>query len=193
VKNHPPYVAPCLDMSQAKIDSEDELYLHAIPYLQFPVLLAGRPFTGERAAIPGIHYVLEEKCWWTRHLRGIWKHHQAHPGGPHSYGWWDSCPGRPEARPTHALWLKQYLPLVEEGTWAWLEISDSDLFAQPLPKDVVASAFANREFYLVLANYGGTAVEVATREAGVRASDPASGSKTQWPLPARSLHILRKS
>ena len=48
VKNHPPYVAPCLDMSRAKIESEDELYLHAIPYMQFPVLLAGRPFTGER-------------------------------------------------------------------------------------------------------------------------------------------------
>ncbi|MCX7886282.1 MAG: alpha-amylase family protein [Verrucomicrobiae bacterium] len=184
-KNHPPYVAPCLDMSRARIDNEDELYLHTIPYMQFPVLLAGKPFTGERAMVPGIQYPPEQKCFWTRHCRAIWKHYQAHPDGPHSYGWWDSCPGRPEARPTHARWLKQYLPLVEEGTWAWLEISDSNLFAQPLPKDVVASAFANRDLWLVLANYGRSAVEVVTRDAF-------SGGKVLQ-LPARTLRILRKS
>ena len=106
VKNYLPYVVPCLDMSRAKIVNEDELYLHTIPYMQFPVLLAGRPFTGERAMIPGINYPPEEECFWTRHCRAIWKHYQANPNGPHSYGWWDSCPGRPEARPTHARWLK---------------------------------------------------------------------------------------
>jgi Domain of unknown function (DUF6259) len=191
VKNHPPYVAPCLDMSRAKIGSEDELYLHAIPYLQFPVLLAGRPFTGERALIPGIHYPPEEKCFWTRHCRAIWKHYRANPDGPHSYGWWDSCPGRPEARPAHARWLKQYLPMTEEGTWAWLEIGDSDLFAQPPPKDVVASAFANRDFHLVLANYGPNAAEVTTRDAYAPAAD-AGPARKQWTLPARSLCILRR-
>ena len=46
------------------------------------------------------------------------------------------------------------MPLVEEGTWAWLEIRDSSLFTRPLPAHVVASAFVNRESYLVLANYG---------------------------------------
>ena len=56
IKNHPPYVVPCLDMSRATIESEDELYLESIPYMQFPLLLAGRPFTGERAMIPGIQY-----------------------------------------------------------------------------------------------------------------------------------------
>jgi len=60
-KDYPPYVVPCLDMSRATIDNEDELYLHTIPYLQFPYLLAGRPFTGERAMIPGIQYPPEEK------------------------------------------------------------------------------------------------------------------------------------
>jgi hypothetical protein len=191
VKNHPPYVAPCLDMSRAKIGSEDELYLHAIPYMQFPVLLAGRPFTGERAMIPGIHYPPEEKCFWTRHCRAIWKHYQANTDGPHSYGWWDSCPGRPEARPTHARWLKQYLPMVEEGTWAWLEIGDSDLFAQPPPKDVVPSAFANREFHLVLANYGQSAAEVVTRDAYAPLAS-ADAARKQWTVPARSLCIVRR-
>ncbi|HUT92382.1 MAG TPA: twin-arginine translocation signal domain-containing protein [Thermoguttaceae bacterium] len=193
VKVHPPYVVPCLDMSRATIANEDELYLHAIPYMQFPVLLAGRPFTGERALIPGIEYPPEEKCFWTRHCRAIWKHYQAHPDGPHSYGWWDSVPGRPEARPTHARWLEQYRPIVEEGTWAWLEITDSDLLAGPLPENVVVSAFAGRELYLVLANYGQTRASVQTSDKYVPASDPAAAASDRWDLEGRSLHVLRRS
>ena len=192
VKDHPPYVVPCLDMSRATIANENELYLHAIPYMQFPVLLAGRPFTGERALIPGIEYPPEERCFWTRHCRAIWKHHQANPDGPHSYGWWDSVPGRPEARPTHGRWMKQYLPMVEEGTWAWLEIGDSDLFTGPLPESVVASAFANRESYLVLANYGTEPAQVETTVGYAPVTDPAAQPMTRWALEARSLHILRR-
>lgn len=191
VKGHTPYVVPCLDMSRATIGSEDELYLHAIPYLQFPLLLAGRPFTGERAAIPGIAYPPEERCFWTRHCRAIWKQYQAHPQGPFSYGWWDSVPGRPEARPTHARWLKQYLPMVEEGTWAWLEIGQSDLFRQALPTDLVASAFANRELYLVLANYAQQPAQVETCDPYVAVADAAAAPKKTWRLEGRSLSILR--
>ncbi len=191
-KGHPPYVTPCLDMSRATIANEDELYLHAIPYMQFPNLLAGRPFTGERAMIPGIKYPPEEKCFWTRHCRAIWKYYQAHPDGPHTYGWWDSVPGRPEARPTHARWLKRYLPMVEEGTWAWLEIRDSNLFAEPLPKNVVASAFANRELYLVLANYGHEPARVDTANRFTPIADPSAAPKQHWKLEARSLQILKQ-
>jgi hypothetical protein len=192
VKDHPPYLVPCLDMSRATIDNEDELYLHAIPYMQFPVLLAGRPFTGERAMVPGIDYPPEERCFWTRHCRAIWKHHQANPDGPHSYGWWDSVPGRPQAQPTHARWLAQYLPMVEEGTWAWLEIGDSDLVEGPLPADVVVSAFANRELYLVLANYGTAATRIKTSGRYVPLVDPSATPKDSWNLGPRSLQILRR-
>ena len=132
-KRHRPYVVPCLDMSRAKIEQEDELYLHAIPYMQFPLLLAGRPFTGERAMTPGIEYPPEENCFWTRHVRAIGRHYREHPEGPHSYGWWDSVPGRPEARPTHAKWLKHYRALTADGTWAWLEVSDGKLLGGPPP------------------------------------------------------------
>lgn len=191
VKDHPPYVVPCLDMSRATIANENELYLHTIPYMQFPVLLAGRPFTGERATIPGIDYPPAEKCFWTRHCRAIWKHHQANPDGPHSYGWWDSVPGRPEARPTHARWLKQYLPMVEEGTWAWLEIGDSDLFRGPLPESVVASVFANHELFLVLANYGTSPARVETSAPCLCVADPSVPPTGRWDLEPRSLRILR--
>ena len=192
VKDYSPYVVPCLDMSRARIAREDELYLHAIPYMQFPLLLAGRPFTGERAMIPGVKYQPEETCFWTRHNRAIWRYYQAHPEGARTYGWWDSVPGRPEAQPTHARWLRRYLPLVEEGSWAWLEIGESDLFRRPLPTDVVASAFANRELHLVLANYGRDSAVVETGDSyiSITKEDPLPGKR--WELPARSLQILRR-
>jgi len=193
VKNHTPYVVPCLDMSRAKIENEDELYLDAIPYLQFPLLLAGRPFTGQRASIPGIKYRPEKDDFWTRHCRAIWKHYQSHPEGPHSYGWWDSVPGRSEARPTHARWLRQYRPMVEEGTWAWLEVSDSSLFTQPLPREVVASVYANRHLYLVLANYGHAPATVRSNAPYATLAPQAAGPTTHWDIPARSLVILQRA
>ena len=188
VKDYPPYVVPCLDMSRARIQNEDELYLHAIPYLQFPLLLAGKPFTGERATIPGIQYAPEAEDFWTQHCRSVWKHYQSHWDGPYSYGWWDSVPGRPQARATHADWLRQYAPMVEEGSWAWLDIKDSQLFRGPLPHHVVASVFANREIWLVLANYGQSALEVATSQTYV---SHGGLSRPVWQLEGRSLLILR--
>jgi len=190
VKDYSPYVVPCLDMSRARIENENELYLHAIPYMQFPLLLAGKPFTGERATIPGIQYVPEAEDFWTQHCRAIWKYYQSHPDGPYSYGWWDSVPGRPQARPTHADWLRHYAPMVEEGSWAWIEIKDSQLFRRPLPQNVVASVFANREIWLVLANYGKSAAEIATVQAYASTKDP-SRAATLWQLERRSLLILK--
>lgn len=192
VKNLSPYVVPCLDMSRAKVDREDDLYLHTIPYMQFPLLLAGRPFTGERASIAGIQYPPENKCFWTRHCRAIWKFHQAHPDGPFSYGWWDSVPGRPEARPTHQRWLKRYQPLVEEGTWAWIEVGDCDLWAAPLPGQVVASVFANRGFHLALANYGAEPVEVRTTDAYVPVAEPRLEAARSFSIAGRSLCLLER-
>jgi hypothetical protein len=197
LKDHPPYLVPCLDLAQTTVEREDDLYLHSIPYMQFPVLLAGRPFTGERALIPGINYAPEpeDPDVWTRsrHCRNIWAHYQAHPEGPYSYGDWDSCPGRPEARPTYYRWLKHYRPMVEDGARAYLEIGESDFFSVPLPENVTASAFANGVLYLVLANYGRQPAEIATADTFASATDirPASGKR--WSLPGRSLHILRKA
>jgi hypothetical protein len=195
VKNHPPYVVPCIDMSFAKVESDDEPFLHAIPYMQFPLLQAGRPFTGERAMIPGVAYspISVEQDLWKRRCKAAWEYYQAHPNGPHVYGSWDAVPPRPETQAVHARWLRQYQPMVEEGTWAWLEIGQSSLFAKPLPKGAVASAFANRNLYLVLANYGQTPAEIETAEAFVPAADPAARPVKQWNLPKRSLVILRRT
>jgi hypothetical protein len=179
-------------MSTATVASEDELYLNSIPYLEFPLLLAGRPFTGERALIPGIQYPSETECHWTHHCRSIWKYYQLHPDGPFSYGWWDSVPGRPQARVAHARWLRQYLPLVEEGTWAWLEINRSTLFKKPLPPNVVASVFANREIYLVLANYSHRSVEIESSYQCVATAAASEAPRKRWNLAGRSLLILQR-
>ena len=194
VKNHSPYVVPCIDMSFATVASDDEPYLHAIPYLQFPLLQAGRPWTGERALIPGVNYspASVQDDLWKRRCQAAWEYHQAHPDGPHVYGGWDAVPPRPGTQATHARWLKQYLPLVEDGTWAWLEISDSSLFAQPLPQGVVASAFANRDLYLVLANYGTEAARVTTSDTFVPVGEFSGVPPETWNLEPRSLQILRR-
>jgi hypothetical protein len=191
VKDYPPYVVPCLDMSRARIRDEDELYLHSVPYMQFPLLLAGKPFTGERGQVEGIQYVPEAEDFWTHHCREIWKYYQAHPDGPYSYGWWDSVPGRPEARRVHGKWLRQYANMVEEGTWAWIEIKETQLIRGRLPNDVTASVFANRQLYLVLANYGEKSVAVETAQRFAATLKEEFGG-TRWELGPRSLLILKR-
>lgn len=79
VKDHLPYLVPCIDGRLAKVGTENEPFLHSIPYMQFPLLLAGRPFTGERAItpIPRLPGVKENGGYLA-----AWKYHQAHPNGP---------------------------------------------------------------------------------------------------------------
>jgi hypothetical protein len=192
VKSHPPYVVPCIDMSFASIENDDDPFLHAIPYMQFPLLMAGRPWTGERAMVPGVSYspAPADADVWKKRCQAAWAYHQAHPDGPHVYGGWDAVPPRPGTQENHARWLNQYLPLAEDGTWAWLQVGDSDLFATGLPQGVVASVFANHEVYLVLANYGRTPQRVATATAYVPADSPVALASREWALPARSLRIL---
>ena len=91
---------------------------------------------------------------------------------------WSACQGR---------WN---FGLVEEGTWAWLEVSDSDLFKEPLSPEVVASVFANRHVYLVLANYGNVPVEVVTDAKYTSLSVPDGEYRDRWLLKARTLAIL---
>lgn len=188
VKNHTPYVVPCIHGSIAKVQGNLEHFLHSIPYMQFPLLQAGRPLTGERGVIPipRLPGVREGGFY-----EAAWQYYQAHPDGPYIYGGWDTIPPSTETRPLHAHWLKHYLAMVEDGTWAFLEITDSDLLAAPLPADCVASVFVNRERYLVLANYGQTASQIATTDAYVDVDASAAGPSTQWEIPPRALRILR--
>ncbi len=190
VKNHAPYVVPCLDMGFTSIETEDEPYLHSIPYMQFPVTMGGKIFTGERGFIPGVAY---NDDFWMQRCRDAWKQYQEDPSKLHTYSAWDAVPGNPATRATHSRWLKRYLPMVEEGTCAWLEISDSSFFTSPLPQGVVASAFANRDLHLVLANYTNNPQEVQTTGAWVDtdSTGASSGHGTVRTVAARTLLILK--
>jgi prepilin-type N-terminal cleavage/methylation domain-containing protein len=92
--------------------------------------------------------------------------------------------------PGYGPLAEKYLPLVEEGTWAWLEIAKSTLFDQPLPSGVVASVFANRAFHLVLANYGQSAVDIQTTADYAPIDCPNAQPQRHWRLDGRSLAIL---
>lgn len=189
-KTYPPYVVPCFDFGSLPVStSEDEPYLQAIPYLQFPLRQAGRPYTGEKVTVPGVQY--HEDAFFDR-LQAIWKYTQEHPDGPFMYGQWDAFPPRRNRGEIHAQWLKQYSPLVQEGTWAYVEISDSDLFVGSVPPDIVATVYANRELYLVLANYGTQDVSIKTAQLFVVSDDDSGLSTDNWQIPARSLKILRR-
>ena len=161
-KDLPPYVVPCPDMSRAQVTDERDLYLHTVPYMQFPLRVDGRPVTGERASVPGVSYQPEERCFWTRHMRAIGRHFREHPDGPHTYGWWDSCPGRAEARQTWMDTFALYQPMVTAGSRVWTDVAPNPILDWRLPPDVVASFFANTETYLVLANHGEQAATVTS-------------------------------
>jgi len=56
---------------------------------------------------------------------------------------------------------------------------------------VVASAFANRQMYLVLANYGKKPVVIETAQDFENMEEPRASAGTSWELGARSMIILK--
>jgi len=157
------YVVPCPDMSRALVQNENDLYLHFVPYLQFPLRVDGRPCTGQRAAVEGMNYRWGEDCFWTRHMRRVWRYVQENPGVPtYMYGWWDSFPGRPEGRSRWLHHFDLYRPMVKPGSRVWLEIRANSLFLSEIPDEVTASLFVNEDIYLVLANYRESPVDIVS-------------------------------
>ncbi len=187
VKDYAPYLVPCIDMGFTQVETEDEPYLHAIPYMQFPVSMGGRIFTGERGFVPGVTY---KDDFWMQRCRDAWKQYQEDPSKLHTYSAWDAVPGSPNTRINHAKWLKRYRPLVQPGTKAYLEIQDSDFFTTPLPEGVVVSAFANQELHLVVANYGRSPVDVTLADPWK--ADDADSPASVYTLAPRSLRILQR-
>jgi len=122
-------------------------------------------------------------------MRAIAHHYREHPDGPHTYGWWDSCPGRAEARQMWLDMLALYRPMVTAGSRVWKDVGPNAILNWRLPPEVVASFFVNEEAYLVLANTGEQAAVVDSRwewedrRTGARAS--------RWTLAPRQLLFLR--
>ena len=179
-------------MTFAKIENADEPYLHAIPYMQFPVLQAGRPFTGERGMIPGVSIRLRSGF--------------LGPPLPRSLG---LLPG--ESRRTVHLWR------VGRGAGTPGNATDTRPLAASVPaaggrRDVgvaggrrlrpVRRSAAERQLWrrcLRIDNctwcwptMARKRPQVATADAYVPVDEPAAMATKEWTLPPRSLKILRR-
>ena len=188
-KQFPHYISPCPDMSRAEVFDEHELYLQSIPYLQFPLRVDGRPVTGERVLAPGVQYQPTETCFWTRHMHAMNRFYGEHPEGPYSYGWWDSVPGRPEARDLWLDYFALYKPMVEPGSRVWVEAGESAVTGK-LPPNVTASFFVNTEVYLVLANNG---EQAATMQSPWTWEDRQTGQVGEtWRVEPKKLLFLKR-
>ena len=90
-------------------------------------------------------------------------------------------------------WL---LRIVRRTSYSWLERNHPpnvvSLEAESETGDMVASVFANRELYLVLANYGDKGAIIETAERFIDTAEDGQSAGTSWELPGRSLKILKK-
>ena len=109
-------------------------------------------------------------------MRAVNRYYTENPDAPPMYGWWDSCPGRAQARERWLHHFDLYRPMVTEGSRAWLQIGENSLFEGELPAGLTVSAFVNDETYLVAANYSEAPVALKSarewedRESGWRGS-----------------------
>ena len=187
-KNYEPYVVPGPDLSSTPVEDEDELYIHFVPYMQFPLRVDGRPATGERAFVEGVEYTQGDE--YAGIFSNMYRYYQDHPDAPPMYEQWDSFPGRAEGR---LRWLHHYdlyQPMVKEGTHVWIELSDTTILAGHKTDEIAASLFVNDDMYLVIANYGRAGAQVTSpwtwedRESGYVG--------TTLPIPPRKLLYLRR-
>jgi hypothetical protein len=92
---------------------------------------------------------------------------------------------------TFKYWFNLYRPMVEEGTWVWIDIDSSDLFLTVLPKNCVASLFINRDVYLVLANYNSKTVMLTTHDNYLSVKAPGAETQNNWNIEGRAMEILK--
>lgn len=104
---------------------------------------------------------------------------------------WDlveSC--LPCTKSTHARWLKQCAPMVEEGTWGWLEIHESDLFPNLCPGTGSPRPSPTVTPYRVVAKHVQVPVEVATSDTYIPAKGLAEARKI-LNLAPRMVYIIK--
>ncbi|MBR7181451.1 MAG: hypothetical protein IKD28_01545, partial [Clostridia bacterium] len=77
-----------------------------------------------------------------------------HPDGPYTYSEWSSVPDDVAHRERWVEYMALYRPMVEEGSHAYIDISESTLLCGKKPESLLMSLFVNSERYLVVSNVG---------------------------------------
>jgi len=175
-KDYYDYVVPCPDFNA---DVQGDYHFHvakSVPFLQFPLIARGRPITGLAAHAPGVTYYQSlnegKRAWHNR----VYEYMKEHPNGPYVYGLWSSIPDAPENLDVWSHYLSLYLPMVEENSLAYIQLTDCEDILSPICENLFASMFVNEEKYLVVSNFTGKPYELRlkgvweNRESGERSA-----------------------
>ncbi len=186
-KGYEPYIVPCQDASVADTKNPDAYYVKTIPFMQFPLLKRGRPWTGKG--------ILEDVP--QRKDGGGYKHRELvlayvaeHPDGPYVYSHWSSVPDDVEEYPRWCRFFKLYAPMVEENTVAYIELRESEDILSPIPEKVFASMFVGNETYLVVSNLTNEDYPLILKDEWIDRVNDKCGK--QFILPPTSILFLRR-
>jgi hypothetical protein len=153
-RDYAPYVVPAVDKQRAvgMIDY-DFIYAQSIPYVQFPLLMHGRPLTGRSVEVAGITYYGQDDPNSEFNMKKrVGEFYRQHPDGPYTYTEWGSIPDDPSEFDRWSEYLALYLPMVTDGSIARTEIHDTALIASPILQDIVFSLFVNDQLYMTISN-----------------------------------------
>ena len=183
-----PFVVPCPDYKFTDETNGDIYFARALPFLQFPLRLDGRPITGERSCAPDIEYLEDAE---SLHFRKMREYYQKHPNGPYVYSEWSQIPDDESLREKWFEYLKLYKPMVREDSMCFVDINENNgITAAPLAEDVHMSLFVNEECYLCLSNLGKTGVNAVFKELW---KDRVSGERVkEKEIPAGGMLFLQR-
>jgi len=161
-RDAPPYVVPCPDKGWLPKDNPRYYFALTIPFIQFPILTHGRPYSGMGMIQPHVAYDTTRSNFGKR--MAISEYCRSHPNGPYIYSHWSGMPDDPEEINYWSDMLALYRPMVAEGSVVHSDIRHSPMFREELPEDVIASLFSNEKRYLVISNIGDREARIQLRE-----------------------------
>jgi len=175
-KNYPDYLVPSPDFARNVAGSMESHFVKAIPFMQFPLLIRGRPYLGQQTQQPHVTYYGDEfegsDGWHMARVRAYMKDH---PNGPYVYSHWSSLGEDDKYYEIWKKYLKLYAPMVEEASVVYLEIRESEDILSELPEKVIASMFVNEEKYLVVSNLSDEAYALELRDTWIDRESEAEG------------------
>lgn len=157
-----PYLVPCPDLRWVSDVNIKKLFAQSIPFVQFPLRPDGRPYQAAKIiSVPGVHY---KTTGMYETYQEMARYEEAHPNGPHIYSDWSGIPDNEEYRAAWFKYLELYLPMVEENNVCHVNITESTLTKNALPKRVYMSLFTGNEQYLCLSNLSDVAQTVSLND-----------------------------